>query len=1833
MAKSAAQADSRRMYSWWWDSHISPKNSKWLQENLTDMDAKVKQMIKVIEEDADSFARRAEMYYKKRPELMKLVEEFYRAYRALAERYDHATGALRQAHRTMAEAFPNQIPFAMGDDGDPRTPEMGPARALVDPDELQNDSLGLSSSHLHALKRNGAFTDQFDSVTTRKGLKQFNDLFGSGEGRARKGLNFHDSEEKERAQNNGSHDLKARVPSEFDRMGKAESEILALKNALAKLEAEKEAGLLQYQQSLERLSNLELEVSRAREDSKGLSEVASKAEAEVQTLKEALARLQAEKETNFLQYQQCLDKISNLEKNISRAETDAGELNERLSKAETESQSLKQDLARVEAEKEAAIVKHEEFLKTISDLENKLQCAEEDARRINDVADQAASEIESLKQALARLTEEKEALALQYQQCLETISDLERKLANAEEEAQRLGSELDDEVAKLKGAEEKCLLLERSNQTLHSELESVVQKVGSQSQELTEKQKELGRLWACIQEERLRFMEAETAFQTLQHLHSQSQEELRSLAAELQNRAQILKDMESHNQCLREEVEKVKEENKGLNELNLSSAVSIKNLQDEILSLRETIGKLEAEVELRVDQRNALQQEIYCLKEELNELNKRHLAMMEQVESVSLNPENFGLSVKELQDENLKLKEVCESDRSEKVALLQKLEIMEKLLEKNTLLENSLSDLNAELEGVREKVKALEEVCQSLLGEKSTLVAEKDLLISQLQITTENLEKLSEKNTFLENSLFDANAELEGLRVKSKSLEDLCLLLDNEKCGLLNERESLVSQLDISQRGLEDLEKRYRELDERYLGLEKERESTLQKVEELQASLDAEEQERANVVRLYESQVAGMELQINFLQEEDQRRKKAFEEELDNAAVDAQIETFVLQKCVQDLEEKNFTLLFECQKLLEASKLSEKLIYTLEHETLEQQEEIKSLVNQIKAMRLGLYQVLANLEIDADHGCGAKFEQDQTLLNHIHAKLEQMQLSLSKALDGNQLLVIEKAVLVALIGQLKLEAQNLANEKNTLDEEFRIQCEQILLLQREAQKLMETNEEMKLKVVDRDNKEKVLKTEMEDLRRLLLDLQGAHQSLQEQNCKVLDEKEALMKKVSDLGEEKRVLEEENCAIFAETVSQSALSLVFKDIISEKSVERMELNENLEQLCCINNELQEKARQLEGKLEDVQMENSHLKESLEKSENEMISVRCVSDKLNLEIANAKDLLSQKEDQLMETEQMLNTIWDERTELHNIMEDLKYKYDEAKRIREEKEKQILKISEDYDHQIKETSCIQEANLNLETQLQKLREELEETKHREESLNYELEKARNEGQLWETQAATFFSELQISSVFEAVLEEKTHDLTKACENLVDVRNSKDIEIDILKERVSTLEGENGGLKAQFAASIPVVISLGEYIRSLENRTLGHKADNEEAKDDDLVNHVKAKSCQQTSEDQIATVPDGIAELQDLQMRIKAIEKAVIEKERLATLENLNADSKLEAAMRQIDELKCGRSSYQGSGRTSKHRKQQQEEQGDGLSNNLKQQKPTPEISEEGSEMMTKDIMLDQVSECSSYGRSRREPIESDDQMLELWETTDHSRSINLKVGKTEKVATASADHHQIKAMKQQKSKNPTIDSLVEKELGVDKLQISKRFSESQKEGGKKKILERLDSDAQKLTNLQITVKDLKGKVEISEKGIKGKGIEYDTVKEQLDEAEEAILKLFDANRKLITNAEDASKSFDGKSAIESDESGSVRRRRISEQARRGSEKLGRLQLEVQKIQFMLLKLDDEKESRGRTRFTDRKTRVLLRDYIYGGGTRTSQKKKKAHFCACVQPPTKGD
>ncbi|KAI4303711.1 hypothetical protein MLD38_039310 [Melastoma candidum] len=166
VAAANARADCRGMYSWWWDSHISPKNSKWLCENLKDMDVKVKQMIRIIEEDADSFAKRAEMYYKRRPELMKLAEDFYRAYRALAERYGHATGVLRHARRTMAEAFPDKVK-SMWENGHDS------AKYGEDSDDFPPE---MSDYDIAAVM---GLPEEFMSPEMKSGFDELGDLFGS----------------------------------------------------------------------------------------------------------------------------------------------------------------------------------------------------------------------------------------------------------------------------------------------------------------------------------------------------------------------------------------------------------------------------------------------------------------------------------------------------------------------------------------------------------------------------------------------------------------------------------------------------------------------------------------------------------------------------------------------------------------------------------------------------------------------------------------------------------------------------------------------------------------------------------------------------------------------------------------------------------------------------------------------------------------------------------------------------------------------------------------------------------------------------------------------------------------------------------------------------------------------------------------------------------------------------------------------------------------------------------------------------------------------------------------------------------------------------------------------------------------------------------------------------------------------------------------------------------------------------------------------------------------------------------------------------------------------
>ena len=126
----------------------------------------------------------------------------------------------------------------------------------------------------------------------------------------------------------------------------------------------------------------------------------------------------------------------------------------------------------------------------------------------------------------------------------------------------------------------------------------------------------------------------------------------------------------------------------------------------------------------------------------------------------------------------------------------------------------------------------------------------------------------------------------------------------------------------------------------------------------------------------------------------------------------------------------------------------------------------------------------------------------------------------------------------------------------------------------------------------------------------------------------------------------------------------------------------------------------------------------------------------------------------------------------------------------------------------------------------------------------------------------------------------------------------------------------------------------------------------------------------------------------------------------------------------------------------------------------------------------------------------------------------------------------------------------------------------------------------------------------------------------LEYGHVEEQLKEVEDAIMELVNVNNQLTKDVE-GSPPLDGTNSGELEEAGNNGKKKVQEQAQKGSEKIGRLQFEVQSIEYVLLKLEDKRKSKGKNR-----TGVLLRDFIYSGGRR-----KKACFCGCARPSANGD
>lgn len=85
---------------------------------MTDMEGKVEYVLSMINEEGDSFVMKADMFFRRRPELVNIIEDCLHGYRALARRYDKLSMVMQNANRTIASAFPEKMELTMDDDFD-----------------------------------------------------------------------------------------------------------------------------------------------------------------------------------------------------------------------------------------------------------------------------------------------------------------------------------------------------------------------------------------------------------------------------------------------------------------------------------------------------------------------------------------------------------------------------------------------------------------------------------------------------------------------------------------------------------------------------------------------------------------------------------------------------------------------------------------------------------------------------------------------------------------------------------------------------------------------------------------------------------------------------------------------------------------------------------------------------------------------------------------------------------------------------------------------------------------------------------------------------------------------------------------------------------------------------------------------------------------------------------------------------------------------------------------------------------------------------------------------------------------------------------------------------------------------------------------------------------------------------------------------------------------------------------------------------------------------------------------------------------------------------------
>lgn len=1209
-------AKSNRRYSWWWDSHLSPKNSKWLQENLTEMDANVKAMLKLIEEDADSFAKRAEMYYKKRPELVHLVEEFYRAYRALAERYDHISGELRQVHYTIAEAFPNQIQHVFHGDfpqasflewaSDQSFESPQKTKSVFDTDEMLKSDHGQKvdspfQMHNRAISSPNAKEDASE-VAKFQGLKQVSDIIAEYKALEKRILQL--QEELNQAQIE-KQKMKEDSLSQVKQINSLDEQLFSLKKQNKELDEEGQALRLKLEIESKEHQNLQTEM---------------------QNLKAGLQNSsQGSTEKGIYSVDFC-------EQNKAK--------NDKMHNLQDEHYQLQQENTRL-----SALV-----MKGVQRLEK------------------AEEETQNLQRALSKLHEEKENLILKHQNDLILFQtsenrekDLQVRLVLLQEENNRVKDELSAGALHLKVVEEKTRNLESEKNAIQLEKGHIIQKTSLLIEELTSMRSEEQKLRMRLQDETTSSRRIDTALKSCQQALSQSQEQQKLLTAEIQVGTERLKDANRKIKFLQGEISQLQKQNSNMAEQISSGSMSIKDLEGEISKMKDEKIDLLNAVAFRMDQRNALQQELYCLREERNDLDRRFQTIEKQIEPLGLDLNNLQSSFVSLQEDNQKLTELCKKYNDENSTM-------------------------------------------------ATIVKQQE-------------EGLVERNKAIEDLVSVHTLEVERLKDDMKNLHLLCQDLQEEKLMLTAEIEQQKNQRNILETNLHDFQRRHSQLQRENLELEEKLKNTLGNVEHLceQLHVFQSEKEKAECdITACHSQISDLEKQVCLLQADGKDLRTKLQEESEKEKK-SQIEIGKLKQLLDQMEERNTVISDECQKHIGEFMAVEGRMTKVEREMHIQKMENVSLVDSLslevkfnKELKLRIHK-LQNLllvpDIERWQEEDAHIESIQ-LFDNIIEKVKITQTDLLCVEEANKRLSTVASAMSTYVEQLKTDVSVVQSEKHSLKEEATISSQNLEKMQKDLLISQHAADSLRIQLQVTEERGRNLEEETRNLQYALMSSETAKLMLQDEHHRTLQNYDSVKAHVAELQGRYYVAEQETQLFLTEFLTQISLVTVLESNLVERGEKIQQLIECLKKLDEEKKELENEVQMGSRQSQMLEVELHHLQKSVQRFEadkrqadalqNEFNLLSAKFEQMNHQVETDRYLIKEKDKVLDELRQRQQAVEDENAILAEDLVSMKKERAMDEISLNKLQLQVSTLTEEIDH-------LRESERNLEEEMKNLQQSL--------------------------------------------------------------------------------------------------------------------------------------------------------------------------------------------------------------------------------------------------------------------------------------------------------------------------------------------------------------------------------------------------------------------------------------------------------------------------------------------------------------------------------------------